>query len=112
MNRRGKVYYGDQLAGTIEEGGAEGFTFTYDPTYLSMNGSRPISLTLPLREKSYTSRTMIPFFDGLIPEGWLLDIVERNWKINARDRMGLLLACCRDCIGAVSVIEEPGDSSS
>ena len=45
-------------------------------------------------------------FDGLIPEGWLLNIAENNWKINQRDRMSLLLACCKDCIGAVSVISE------
>lgn len=108
MNRKGKVYYQDQLAGTIEEG-TDGYSFTYDLTYLSSKDSRPVSLTLPLREKRYMSRTMIPFFDGLIPEGWLLDIVEKNWKINPRDRMGLLMACCKDCIGAVSVIEESSD---
>jgi serine/threonine-protein kinase HipA len=39
----------------------------------------------------------------LIPEGWLLDIASENWKINKNDRMGLLLACCKNCIGAVSV---------
>jgi len=46
---------------------------------------------------------LFPFFDGLIPEGWLLNIAEMNWKINHKDRMGLLLTCCQDCIGAVSV---------
>jgi serine/threonine-protein kinase HipA len=46
---------------------------------------------------------LFPFFDGLIPEGWLLDIAQNNWKLNPRDRMGLLMACCKDCIGAVSV---------
>ena len=51
---------------------------------------------------------MLPFFDGLIPEGWLLDIAEETWKLNPRDRFGLLLACCRSCIGAVSV-REAGD---
>ena len=49
-------------------------------------------------------KVLFPFFDGLIPEGWLLDIAEKSWKINRRDRMSLLLACCKDCIGAVSVI--------
>ncbi|MCX6307394.1 MAG: HipA N-terminal domain-containing protein, partial [Bacteroidia bacterium] len=58
---------------------------------------------LPLQEKVFESPVLFPFFDGLIPEGWLLDIAESNWKLNARDRMGLLLACCKDCIGAVSV---------
>ncbi|MCB0749827.1 MAG: HipA N-terminal domain-containing protein, partial [Ignavibacteriae bacterium] len=45
-------------------------------------------------------------FDGLIPEGWLLDIAHKNWKINPRDRMGLLLTTCRDCIGNISIIEK------
>ena len=58
---------------------------------------------MPLTEKPFESKTLFPFFDGLIPEGWLLDIAEMNWKINHKDRMGLLLACCQDCIGAVSV---------
>ena len=73
--------------------------------YKSLINAKPISLTLPLQEKVFTSNMLFPFFDGLIPEGWLLDIVEKNWKLNPRDRMGLLLACCKDCIGAVSVEE-------
>ncbi|NBV98183.1 MAG: hypothetical protein EBR67_01570 [Proteobacteria bacterium] len=51
----------------------------------------------------HDSSVLFPFFDGLIPEGWLLNIAERNWKLNPRDRMGLLMACCLDCIGAVSI---------
>jgi serine/threonine-protein kinase HipA len=46
---------------------------------------------------------MFAFFDGLIPEGWLLDLAVRNWKLDPRDRMGLLLEACRDCIGAVHI---------
>jgi serine/threonine-protein kinase HipA len=60
-------------------------------------------MTLPLQQKAFHNSILFPFFDGLIPEGWLLDIAESNWKLNPRDRMGLLLACCKDCIGAVSV---------
>ncbi|KAB2881285.1 phosphatidylinositol kinase [bacterium] len=80
-----------------------GYHFEYDPIYLRSEDREPISLTLPLQEASFTDKVMFPFFDGLIPEGWLLDIAEKNWKLNSRDRMGLLLACCMDCIGAVSV---------
>jgi serine/threonine-protein kinase HipA len=70
-----------------------------------LNSTSPdtISLTLPLKEQPYTSKILFPFFDGLIPEGWLLNIAQNNWKLNPRDRMGLLMACCKDCIGAVSV---------
>lgn len=80
-----------------------GYSFLYDIKYLQSPNSVPVSLTLPLQEAVYTSNVLFPFFDGLIPEGWLLDIAESNWKVNPRDRMGLLLVCCKDCIGAVSV---------
>ena len=59
---------------------------------------------LPLQEEAYTSHVLFPFFDGLIPEGWLLDVALRNTDISILDRMSLLLTCCKDCIGAVSVI--------
>lgn len=84
----------------------DGYTFRYNDDYLLQNDAEPISLTLPLTSDVYRDKVLFPFFDGLIPEGWLLDIAERNWKINNRDRMSLLLACCRDCIGAVSIIEQ------
>ena len=80
------------------------YTFQYDTAYIKSSDAESISLTLPISEKPYTSLILFPFFDGLIPEGWLLDIAEKSWKINRRDRMSLLLACCKDCIGAVSVI--------
>lgn len=81
-----------------------GYTFRYDADFLSSGVAEPVSLTLPLTDKPYHSNVLFPFFDGLIPEGWLLDIAEKNWKIDGRDRMSLLLACCRDCIGAVGVV--------
>lgn len=80
-----------------------GYHFVYDAAYLQSDGVVPVSLTLPLSASEYSSKVMFPFFDGLILEGWLLDIAEKNWKLSPRDRMGLLLACCKDCIGAVSV---------
>lgn len=51
-------------------------------------------------------KTLFQFFDGLIPEGWLLGVVSRNWKIDTKDRFGLLLVACKDGIGNVSIREE------
>jgi len=96
------VFFGDRFCGIIEET-ETGYRFTYNPEYLVNKESKAVSKTLPLSKRAFTSKTMFPFFDGLIPEGWLLDIAEKHWKIDKRDRMGLLLACCNDCIGAVSV---------
>ena len=80
-----------------------GYLFEYDADFLASDKAEPISLTLPLSDKPYRDKVLFPFFDGLIPEGWLLNIAEKNWKIDNRDRMSLLLACCKNCIGAVGV---------
>ena len=101
--RTAQVFAWDTLAGLLRETDA-GYVFSYTPEYLALPDARSVSLTLPLRDEPYTSKTLFAFFDGLIPEGWLLNIAENSWKINQRDRMSLLLACCKDCIGAVSVV--------
>lgn len=102
------VYLYDRLAGRLTED-ENGFTFLYDSDFLVSDGAEAVSLTLPLTDKPYHDTVLFPFFDGLIPEGWLLNIAEKSWKINQRDRMSLLLACCKDCIGAVSVVPEQDD---
>jgi serine/threonine-protein kinase HipA len=71
--------------------------------YLQSKNNFAVSKTMPVKNEVYVSNVLFPFFDGLIPEGWLLDLAETNWKINHRDRFGLLLACCKNCIGAVSI---------
>jgi serine/threonine-protein kinase HipA len=105
MSRKAKIYYDDRFAGTLLED-ETGYTFEYDESYLRNLDAQPISLTLPTKNKIFKSKTMFPFFDGLVPEGWLLDIAQKNWKLDPRDRMGLLLACCKDCIGAVSIVND------
>lgn len=107
--RKAAVKMDAQLAGWLSQD-ENGYHFVYNKSYSAMPDARPVSLTLPLQEAPFTSNVLFPFFDGLIPEGWLLDIAEKNWKLNPRDRMGLLLACCKDCIGAVSVEEIKEDT--
>ncbi|MFA6846197.1 MAG: HipA N-terminal domain-containing protein [Sphaerochaetaceae bacterium] len=100
--RKGKVFCNALYAGIIEET-EKGYAFTYDSDYLAKPDAQSISLTMPLQKQPFESSFFFPFFDGLIPEGWLLTLSMKNWKLDARDRMGLLLVVCRDCIGAVSV---------
>lgn len=100
--RKAEIKMHDITAGWLTED-EHGYHFEYASDYLTMEGSKPVSLTLPLREEPHHNSILFPFFDGLIPEGWLLDIAQRNWKLDLRDRMGLLLSCCKDCIGAASV---------
>ena len=108
--RRGDVYINDQKAGSSSEDVDGDFIFSYDQAYLQTKKAKAVSRTLPLRTESYRSKTLFPFFDGLIPEGWLLDVVRRNWKLPVTDRMGLLLSACADCVGNVSVRPSAEDS--
>lgn len=100
--KRALVYLRGIKAGILTED-ENGYSFQYDVVFLQSDKAEAISLTLPLTDTPYHSDVLFPFFDGLIPEGWLLDIAEKNWKINVRDRMSLLLACCKDCIGAIGI---------
>ncbi len=100
--RKAEIYMHNQLAGYLMQD-ENGYSFFYTEEYLNLPQAQAVSVTLPLTNTTYVSTRLFPFFDGLIPEGWLLAIAEKNWKINPRDRMGLLMACCNDCIGAVHV---------
>lgn len=102
--RSAKIYFKDILAGTLVETDDGEYVFQYEKYYIHDYPDQFITFTMPVRDKPYVESRLFPFFEGLIPEGWLLDIASKNWKINTNDRMGLLLACCQNCIGAVSVI--------
>jgi serine/threonine-protein kinase HipA len=104
--KRGKVKIHNALVGHVWQD-ENGYWFEYSDAYYKNPVHGPVSQTLPVEVKTYhDNKSMLAFFDGLIPEGWLLDIALNNWKINEKDRMELLLTVCKDCIGAVSIERE------
>jgi len=105
MAKNARVLYDGKPAAILSETD-DGYLLKYDAKYLAQPDSKSISFTLPKQKKEYTSKTLFAFFDGLIPEGWLLDIVVDHWKIKANDRFELLLNTCRDTIGAVTIEPE------
>jgi serine/threonine-protein kinase HipA len=105
MPKTAKILYDGVLAALLSETD-DGYWLQYDGQYLQQPDSKPISLTLPKQEEAYISKVLFPFFDGLIPEGWLLDIAMDHWKLKPNDRFELLLTTCRDTIGAVTVEPE------
>ena len=94
--RKAAIYLNDTFCGILTED-EQGYHFRYDGDYLKSGGARPLSPTMPLQSDEYHKEMMFPVFDGLIPEGWMLNIVHNNWKIDPRDRMSLLLTCLRFC---------------
>lgn len=112
--RMGIVALDGSRVGIIEETD-RGSRFSYDAAWLAHPDAVPISLTMPLRTEPYEGRGLLPFFENLLPEGWLLQLTTTNLKISIDDAFGILLATCADCIGAVEVRpatgeEIPGDS--
>lgn len=101
--REARIFKNNIFCGVLKED-EEGFHFKYDSDYLGREDALPISPTMPLTGDGYEKEMMLPVFDGLIPEGWLLDIASESWKIDRRDRMLLLMSCCKDCIGDISVL--------
>ena len=102
--REAQVFYNNELAGHLAEI-SEGYTFQYDSEFLKRN--IPISMSLPPREELYESKELFPFFKGLLPEGWYLNIVSATQKIDSKDALGLLIGTAGvDTIGAVTVRKE------
>lgn len=101
--RVAEIFYQDILAGILIETNDGEYIFEYETDYIENYPNQFLTFSMPVGKDKFKDNRLFPFFEGLIPEGWLLDIASKNWKINPNDRMGLLLACCQNCIGAVSV---------
>ena len=99
--RKVNVYFKNDPAGYLWETN-QGYIFQYDQEFLKKN--IPISVSLPLREEPYKAPELFPFFKGLLPEGWYLDIVSSTQKVDARDYFGILASTASvGTIGAVTV---------
>ncbi|NQU23938.1 MAG: HipA N-terminal domain-containing protein [Candidatus Nealsonbacteria bacterium] len=107
--RKGEVRLAGEPVGIVEELDDD-VRFTYLSQWLQRSDAVPISVTMPLRPEPYVSKGLHPFFENLLPEGWLLEISSKTLKVSKEDAFGLLLATCGDCVGAVEVIPaESGD---
>jgi len=105
----GRVLLSGQPVGVVEE--VDDTTrFAYSPEWLARNDALPVSLTLPLRSEPYVSHGLHPFFENLLPEGWLLEVSSKKLRISKNDSFGLLLGTCGDCVGAVEI--EPLESEA
>lgn len=109
MPRTARVLLDGRLAGILEETEA-GTRFRYLPEWLALPGAAPIALTMPLRAEPYEHRGLHPFFENLLPEGWLLELSTAHLHIPKDDAFGLLLALGRDTAGAVEIV--PGEGGA
>jgi len=99
--RRARVSVLGVFAGILEEEADGRCRFIYDAAY---NGP-PVSLTLPLKNRTYTFDEFPVWFEGLLPEGVMLEALLRKFKLDKKDYFGQLLKVGRDLVGAVTFEE-------
>ena len=100
--RRAEVLMNGVPAGILEEmEPGRAYCFIYYDEYRG----DPVSLTMPLAMQSYTFDRFPPFFDGLLPEGIMLEGLLRQRKIDKTDYFSQLVAVGNDMVGAVTVRE-------
>lgn len=83
----------------VERGGP--YQFAYDTDYEGPS----ISMTMPLSTREYVYDEFPPFFDGLLPEGYQLEALLKNSKIDRNDYFRQLIVVGKDLVGAVTVEE-------
>lgn len=101
--RKTLVYNHDELAGElIEITPNKNYEFNYSEDY----SGRPISLTMPKTQKSFQYKSFPPFFEGLLPEGYMLEGILKQAKIDRDDLFALLIYVGSDLVGSITVTEE------
>lgn len=84
-------------SGEIAFEGSE-YIFSYD----TENQKNFISLTMPVRKKSYVYNELHPIFEMHLPEGYLLSIIKKHFsKITKTDDFGLLKLMANSVSGRV-----------
>lgn len=104
--RVGYVYFDNSFCGMLTQDDNNKFIFEYTDEWFNDQTKKQVSLTLPKTQKRYESNILFPFFDGLIPEGYLLELALKKYNIQSNDRMAILLKTCLNPIGIISVKEE------
>lgn len=97
--RQAIVYVHGNRAGILTEINAYEYYFEYDENYQNES----VSLTMPTSQKKYGYKSFPPFFEGLLPEGIMLEGLLRIAKIDKMDYFSQLIATGNDLVGAVTV---------
>jgi serine/threonine-protein kinase HipA len=97
--RKASIRVNGIKAGILKELENGKYIFIYDTDY----EGPPVSLTMPLIHKMYEFDKFPPFFEGLLPEGPMLEALLRKYKLDKNDYFGQLVKVGQDVVGAVTI---------
>lgn len=100
--RKTNVFVNGVLSGELQEiqRGKE-YYFVYLESYKGPS----VSLEMPITKRVYKFDRFPPFFEGLLPEGIMLEGLLRQTKIDRDDLLSQLIAVGGDMVGNVTVEE-------
>jgi serine/threonine-protein kinase HipA len=83
--------------------------FSYMPEWLTADGARPISLSMPLRPTEYKGEAVTAYFDNLLPDSRRIrERIQRHFGASSSGAFDLLAEIGRDCVGAIQLLPESG----
>jgi serine/threonine-protein kinase HipA len=100
--RKAKIYVKGIEAGILIEL-AKGKEYVFE--YFDHYHGPEISRTMPTSQRVYKFNRFPPFFDGLLPEGILLEGLLKIKKIDRTDYFSQLMAVGEDMVGVVTAKE-------
>lgn len=96
------------LVGLLEKTPQGGLKFTYHHDWLNQAGARPISLSLPLINNTYSGDVVYNFFDNLLPDNQQIRArIQARFQIATSQPFDLLAGIGRDCVGAIQLMTAP-----
>lgn len=110
MSKPLPIYYEARPIGHIDTG-ANGTSFTYDPTWIATSGAFPLSVRMPMSDRTYGPAVFMPWAANLLPEGMQLSAVGLKLGESPDDVVAILSEIGRDTAGALS-IGKPGTTSA
>lgn len=79
--------------GVLTKGASGALAFNYTPEWLGIAGTRPISLSMPLRHRAYSGEVAYNFFDNLLPDSkQIRDRIQARFKAPTSHPFDLLSA--------------------
>ena len=96
------VYFEQRLVGRIDVD-RNGPGFTYDPDWIALRGSFPISITMPSKADRIPSDIFLPWAANLLPESEQLRTLGQLLGLSRSDVIGLLSQIGGDTAGALSI---------
>ncbi len=98
--RKANVFVNDVLAGELQEL-VQGKHYRFE--YLKDYTGPSVSLEMPTEQLTYDYDRFPPFFEGLLPEGIMLEGLLRQTKLDRDDLMGQLIAVGKNLVGNVTI---------